>query len=313
MDKSQEIDNLLYPMKHEKITELQNSIQVENKAEPVIIWHDNIVDGRERKEICERLNVSVDEKNWSGKSWYEICRYICERQLERDDLPLQMRKYLVGKSFHTYIQEIEKSYREEHPDCEEVPAHITKRQKTAANVAHLYDLSYATIIKYESFAIAMDKVREKQPGLVEEFLNGEIRVALGTLEQLADMEKEELDSLFKDVQKHGIDHITGAILPHKSSTEAFEEVVSHREPEDIPTIRKLPKYDPDAELSSLSLTIPSWISSIERTRDRANFREASMRSKLKLTQQLYLLEHTVTKVKTEIEEIYLHGGEANYE
>ena len=73
------------------------------------------------------------------------------------------------------------------------------------------------------------------------------------------------------------------------------------------------EYDPDAELSSLSLTIPSWISSIERTRDRANFREASMRSKLKLTQQLYLLEHTVTKVKTEIEEIYLHGGEANYE
>ena len=122
-----------------------------------------------------------------------------------------------------------------------------------------------------------------------------------------------MDSLFKDVQKHGIDHITGAILPHKSSTESFEEVVPHREPEDIPTIRKLPKYDPDAELSSLSLTIPSWISSIERTRDRANFREASMRSKLKLTQQLYLLEHTVTKVKTEIEEIYLHGGEANYE
>ena len=118
-----------------------------------------------------------------------------------------------------------------------MPAHITKRQKTAANVAHLYDLSYATIIKYESFAIAMDKVREKQPGLVEEFLNGEIRVALGTLEQLADMEKEELDSLFKDVQKHGIDHITGAILPHKSSTESFEEVVPHREPEDIPTIR----------------------------------------------------------------------------
>ena len=313
MDKAQEIDNLLYPMKHEKITELQNSIKVEGKAEPVIIWHDNIVDGRERKEICERLNVSVDEKNWSGKSWYEICRYICERQLERDDLPLQMRKYLVGKSFHTYIQEIEKSYREEHPDCEEVPAHITKRQKTAANVAHLYDLSYATIIKYESFAIAMDKVREKQPGLVEEFLNGEIRVALGTLEQLADMEKEELDSLFKDVQKHGIDHITSAILPRNPSSETNEDTVASIDSEGIPSIRKLPKYDPDAELSSLSLTIPSWISSIERTRDRANFREASMRSKLKLIQQLYVLEHTVIKVKTEIEEIYLHGGEANYE
>ena len=70
MDKTQEIDNLLYPMKHEKITELQNSIKVENKAEPVIIWHGIIVDGRERKEICERMNISVDEKNWSGKSWY---------------------------------------------------------------------------------------------------------------------------------------------------------------------------------------------------------------------------------------------------
>ena len=51
------------------------------------------------------------------------------------------------------------------------------------------------------------------------------------------MEKEELDSLFKYVQKHGIDHITGAILPHKSSTESFEDAVPPREPEDIPTIR----------------------------------------------------------------------------
>ena len=44
-------------MKHEKITELQNSIKVEGKAEPVITWHDIIVDGRERKDICEHLHV----------------------------------------------------------------------------------------------------------------------------------------------------------------------------------------------------------------------------------------------------------------
>ena len=51
-------------------------------------------------------------------------------------------------------------------------------------------------------------------------------------------------------------------------------------------IKKMPKYDPDAELQSLSLTIPMWKSSVERVRNNADFECASMGIKSKLLAQL---------------------------
>ena len=99
----------------------------------------------------------------------------------------------------------------------------------------------------------------------------------------------------------GIDHITGAILPHKSSTESFEDAIPPREPEDIPTIRKLPKYDPDAEISSLTLTIPSWVSSIHRTCSNAPFDNISDGAKYKLRCQLFELKNAIFTIEKTME------------
>ena len=51
-------------------------------------------------------------------------------------------------------------------------------------------------------------------------------------------------------------------------------------------IKQMPEYDPDAELSSLSFTIPSWVRTIERTANNANFIASSDSAKDKLRCQL---------------------------
>lgn len=42
-----------------------------------------------------------------------------------------------------------------------------------------------------------------------------------------------------------------------------------------PAIKTMPAYDPDAEVAGLTLTIPSWMSSIERTRNMAHLASIS--------------------------------------
>lgn len=37
-----------------------------------------------------------------------------------------------------------------------------------------------------------------------------------------------------------------------------------------PAIKTMPAYDPDAEVAGLTLTIPSWMSSIDRTKSMAH-------------------------------------------
>lgn len=68
------------------------------------------------------------------------------------------------------------------------------------------------------------------------------------------------------------------------------------------TVKDMPAYDPDAEISSLTLTIPSWISSIDRTLSIANFNKISNKAKTKLQNELKNLEYTVNTILLAVEE-----------
>ena len=71
-----------------------------------------------------------------------------------------------------------------------------------------------------------------------------------------------------------------------------------------PVIKQMPAYDPDAEISSLTLTIPMWISSMNRTKSIAKFSEATTQGLWKLEQQLNALSDAIKELKKIIEEEY---------
>ena len=62
------------------------------------------------------------------------------------------------------------------------------------------------------------------------------------------------------------------------------------------------KFDPDAELSSLSLTIPSWCSSIERVMNVTDFQRSSKEGKKRLKIQLSNLMTVIDKITKILEE-----------
>ena len=58
-------------------------------------------------------------------------------------------------------------------------------------------------------------------------------------------------------------------------------------------IKNMPKFDPDAEISSLSLTIPSWISSIERVKKVSSITGSTVGAREKLTNTLLDLRTSI--------------------
>ena len=55
----------------------------------------------------------------------------------------------------------------------------------------------------------------------------------------------------------------------------------------------MPKYDPDAEIVSLSFTIPSWIGSIDRVLSKVKFETTSEQARQKLKSELNNLNFAV--------------------
>ena len=84
--------------------------------------------------------------------------------------------------------------------------------------------------------------------------------------------------------------------------ENFFEAHLQLPPKADPQIKQMPAYDKDAELSSLTLTINAWNTSMERFLRISKLSLASDEAKEKLNQALIRLSNTATLIQFKIKE-----------
>ena len=63
----------------------------------------------------------------------------------------------------------------------------------------------------------------------------------------------------------------------------------------------MPEYDPDAKVNEVLLTLPAWISELERLADNEDFGNASRSAQQRLIKVLDGLESSISKLKSRIE------------
>ena len=82
--------------------------------------------------------------------------------------------------------------------------------------------------------------------------------------------------------------------------------------ETLPLIKITPMHDPDAEIAGLTLTVPSWVSSIERARNNADMNAASTGAKSRLEEALLSL-HQQTQIDGSLYAQLFDDGVGQYE
>lgn len=69
-----------------------------------------------------------------------------------------------------------------------------------------------------------------------------------------------------------------------------------------PGIKNMPDFDPDAAIAGLTLTIPSWTSSINRALNSSNMNTVSIKARTNLQQALMNLQATIDELLRAIKE-----------
>lgn len=64
----------------------------------------------------------------------------------------------------------------------------------------------------------------------------------------------------------------------------------------------MPDYDPDAEVTGLTLTIPSWATSRSRTRSNTDLSSISLKARMNLEHALFNLQATIEELLQAIKE-----------
>ncbi len=306
--------NLIRPLSIQEYQQLEFNIKREGCREPIIAWRDTIIDGHNRYEICTRLGIPFQVKDIQFDSDEDAIAWICSNQLGRRNISEETRKYLIGKRY-----EAEKiiGYRRnasgwnQYTSNDDLPAidryspanmrqrDVSQGRRTAERLGNEYHLSHSTVEKYGAFSKAIDTIAQKEPSLAPMILNGRYRISHDNLVVLSKQSGRELNRFIRRME--GEQPPTQYVPYSRTRTRIKKEPDVDVEPV-APSIKDMPEYDPDSEITSLMLTIPSWASSIARTKSKADLTVISDAARAKLENALCELQETINEMLDAIKE-----------
>ena len=143
----------------------------------------------------------------------------------------------------------------------------------------------------------INSIYERCPVLAKSILTEDVNASLTILDSLAFLSAAELDKIVQSTEKCGFPckiYINNNTIGSGNSEIAVKSLKPGSKPVfPFMPIKQIPEYNPDAELSSLILTIPSWIESICRKCNNTDFSKASKEVRIDLSYALTDLEDCI--------------------
>ena len=303
-----DIRSMKPPCSEQELHELEHNILTKgyDNSLPITVWRRIILDGYKRYDICKKHHITCRITTINFSLQEEAISWICRNELKRQFLSESYQKYYIGKLYHAQKVVFSTLYPAQNQSTSKslkrppIKKEYDNRNYTASLVGQEYHISPGTVYKYGIFTKDMDIIMQKSPVIAAAIMSDRVHVSHTNITELADLSKEDLEKLEGIFLANGVFHVQLSDIDHLLNRKPAPVKVPVKNTE--PEIKHMPKYDPDSEVSSLTLTIPSWISSIQRTRSNAQFHLISQGAKDKLQQQLWELQTAIVAIAQDMKE-----------
>lgn len=309
----EEFKRLHITMSKKRFSRLEQNINQRGPTKPILVWNGYIVDGHKRYDIYHRRNIPFCIQSMDLSCREEVMEWLCDHNLSQIELTEEYKKYFIGKKLliRYSIFKLRSRIRNVQNNHSSEPQN---KYLLALQMSQELGLAYVTILKYSLYAKAIDTIYEHEPYIAEQILTGEEKVSHKNVILLSQLPSEDLAKLkncFNDSRYYSLissDAWHDLNSKHTYSQSRQNNITNQPSAE----IKKMPKYDPDAELLSLTLTIPMWRSSMERVINNTNIIQTSDKAKNNLINQLTNLSESIDQLKSFIKEGYDNGKRAGF-
>lgn len=287
---------LVYPLDQRSFAQLEADILSGLRDEPLAVWDGCLIDGFSRYKVYEEHRLSFRVEKMEFRCQEAAIAWICARQLKRSDIPESLRRFLIGIQYRAEAAEV-KLFRNEkewfkngrEPVCHQIAERIGRENHIA----------WDTVRRFSHFARSLEQIRNREPKTAEEIMYGKIKVADKRLFRISKLDER---SFQREITRLGLSKPALSISrtgQRKAGTarDANGETISTVSVKDMPT------YDPDAEVSGLTLTIPSWSGSIDRVIRETDLDVVSANARERLASALRRLGNKVAETLAAIEAV----------
>ncbi|MBR3439675.1 MAG: hypothetical protein IKH13_09270 [Clostridia bacterium] len=295
-----EFYRLSCPLSRQEYTELEKSILEEGCIEPLEVWNNIVVDGHKRYRICRKYNISFYIIYKAFESRTAAIAWICSNQLKKHNLTEEFRKYLIGLQY-----EAEKIIDNgtgtddpiiKDPEIQRSPTGYV----TAMRIAEENHVSWNTIYKYSVYARTIEEIGKKAPDIVPFILSGRYKISQKNLIDLSKMSPEQIDKIVVRLEKDGEKYVQ--YKKARKEISSFSDKKPINSSASTASVKDMPSFDPDAEIISLALTIPSWSGSIDRVVNKTDFTIVTSAAKNKLIISLQQLNKKLSDLLRTLKE-----------
>lgn len=288
----EEFHRIIPPLLPDERSLLEESLQKDGCTSPIVIWHGVIVDGHNRYEICHKLGISFRTVELSLEKRSEVIDWICSNQLGRRNLTDESRRYLIGMRYEmekvigVHNAEGANQYSANDEDGRKIYTEPLSQHeqntRTRERLGCEYNINPSTVTNYGCYARAINRINDVTPALSHAILRGSIKVPQDRVIKLSRCEDGEIIQAGRELTAK-----EGTRLRYQDSRliSFTRKLTGQPKPEARPTTAKSmapersvkdnPISDPDQIASALALTIPSWISMINRALAQMNLHSFS--------------------------------------
>jgi hypothetical protein len=155
----------------------------------------------------------------------------------------------------------------------------------------LTDGSYRRLMK---FKIAVDRLHQLVPELMPRIIDGNARLSMDNAMAVSKWEPEIIRAALEKLRDRTVNmsHIFNEYPNSGLGVRKYNRVASeHRQ-----TVKDTPAFDPEAQISGICYTIPSWAAAVDRAFTATEFVNVSLTVRHKFVRELTALRDTVQTV-----------------
>jgi hypothetical protein len=304
----EEFKRLIPPLSVDERKQLEENILNDGRRDALVVWNGIIIDGHNRYDICTMHGIPFETRTILLRNREEAIAWICANQLGRRNISDETRRYLIGKRY-----EMEKTLGA--PNAAGSNQHIKNEvgaqfghqpksretaEKTSVRIGKEYRIGSNTVRRYGACAKALDAIAQAAPELHNKLLTGQVKMTQDKTIEISKLPPSEMQQIEAELptDPNALVRYMDArgMMPKNTKN---EELLKRMQ---LGGIKQMPKYNPDAEVISLTLTVPSWESSINRVLTTAKFAEVSDGAKKNLAAELRELKAVADKILVAIGE-----------
>uniref|UniRef100_A0AAU8B5N2 PNOB8 ParB N-like protein n=1 Tax=Dulem virus 33 TaxID=3145751 RepID=A0AAU8B5N2_9CAUD len=210
------------PLSQDEFLKLEENILEDGEVrEPLVVWHNTIIDGHHRWAIIQKHpNIPYKVKQMDFPDKWAAIVWMCRNQLGRRNLTDEQKTYLIGKQF-----EAEKlthggdrgTERGEHGRFAASLQNdgLRKSRGAAGRIAEELGVGCATVERAERFSKGIDEAEAISPGIRDAVLSGEVKAPKSVVAEIRNVPEEHRQQVVEAIKQGDTDTAKAIIRSSK--------------------------------------------------------------------------------------------------